>query len=484
MLGSKLYLLLSSLSQAQLNSFHRFIHSPYFNENEVIIAFGDHLVTQLGKPAHDAEQLNKKVVWRFLYENKPYHDAQFRSLSTSMLSLLYKFLHIEACDQNPLSEKLAVMGQLKAPEMEKHFKGLTRQFNRLKEEQPAEGAEQFHQLYLFHYLQHKQIEERGEKQADFQSLETADNYLDAYYHLEKLKHYCDALGYQSFLSHQPRINLPGGFKRFLEESEFLAFPLIKAYYLVARLLESPEEEGLFVQLKDLLFNYHAQFVKDDQLALFIHLTNYCIHKKINIGRSDFYPALFEVYQKAIETGVLLQNGYLQPQDYKNIITVGLLVKAFKWVENFTREYAQLLPEENQENAVTYNLAKVYFYQQEYEKVIEKLREVEYEDRVYALGSKLMLLRTYYELGEFIALDSLIDSFRIYLRRDQKISRDVKQQYMNVLRFVKKLSKVMPRDREALQKIRLQVEKCNALAAKNWILEKIEELGGGVKASSL
>ena len=130
------------------------------------------------------------------------------------------------------------------------------------------------------------------------------------------------------------------------------------------------------------------------------------------------------------------------------------------------------------------LAKVYFYQQEYEKVIEKLREVEYEDRVYALGSKLMLLRTYYELGEFIALDSLIDSFRIYLRRDQKISRDVKQQYMNVLRFVKKLSKVRPRDIDALQKIKIQVEKCNALAAKKWVLEKIEELGPGVKASSV
>ena len=484
MLGSKLHSLLSSLSQTQLNNFRRFIHSPYFNESEVIIAFGEHLITQLLKPVQEAEQLDKKVVWNCLYENKPFQDAQFRSLASTMLALLYKFLHAEVCHQNPLSEKLAAMGQLKAPEMEKHFKGLTRQFNRLKEEQPAEGAEQFHQLYKFHYLHHKQLEERGKKQTDFQSLETADNYLDAYYYLEKLKHYCDALGYQSFLSHQPKINLPGGFKYSLEESAFLDFPLIKAYYLVSKLLESPEEEELFTQLKDLLFKYHAQFIKDDQLTLFIHLTNYCIHKKINIGRADFYPALFEVYQKAIKTGILLNNGYLQPQDYKNIITVGLQVKAFEWVENFTQEYAQLLPEDNQENAVTYNLAKVYFSQQEYEKVIEKLREVEYEDRVYALGSKLMLLRTYYELGEFIALDSLIDSFRIYLRRDQKISRDVKQQYMNVLRFVKKLSKVRPRDMEALQKIRIQVEKCNALAAKKWVLEKIEELGPGVKASSV
>ena len=76
-------------------------------------------------------------------------------------------------------------------------------------------------------------------------------------------------------------------------------------------------------------------------------------------------------------------------------------------------------------------------------MIEQLQEVEYKNHVYALGGKLTLLKTYYELKEYIALDSLTDSFRIYIRRNKIISREVKQQYLNVLRFVKKLSSTIP-----------------------------------------
>ena len=479
MTGSKLLSLLEGFSPAALNRFHRFVSSAYFNENEVLIALFElihpHLSGEDDVGARKEEQLDKRMVWKSLYKNKPYNDAHLRALASALLQLAYQFLHAESCREDPLKEKLAVMEQLKSPAMDKHFRGLARQFNRIQRETPGEGSEKYYQSYLFHRLHHQQVEERGERQKDFGLLEAADHFLDAYYFLEKLRHYCDALGYQSFLSRQPDIGLPTGFWAFLGSSSLLDFPLIRAYYLVAQMLGQPEKEEYFERLKGLLFDNYRHFAEDDSLTLWIHLINYCIHKKINTGRSDFYPALFEVYQKAIETGLLLQNGMLQPQHYKNIITIGLHVKAFEWVEHFIREYTQMLPEGNQENALTYNLAKVYFFQQEYEKVIEKLRKVEYEDQVYALGSKLMLLRTYFELEEFLALDSLVESFRIYLRRKKDISRDVRQQYMNVLRFVRKLSRLDPNDKAAISKVKKEVLECNALAAKQWVLEKVAEL---------
>jgi alpha-amylase/alpha-mannosidase (GH57 family) len=118
-----------------------------------------------------------------------------------------------------------------------------------------------------------------------------------------------------------------------------------------------------------------------------------------------------------------------------------------------------------------------FTEKQYENVIELLREVEYENVTYALGGKLMLLKTYYELDELTPLDSLLDSFRIYLRRNQLISREIKQQYLNVLRIVKRMAQVAPYDRKAIEKLRNQVDKSNSLADKNWILAKLKELEG-------
>ena len=479
MARSKLISLLETFSADSLNSFNQFVGSAYFNENESLCRLSgminQYLLSDGEERIRRRKQLEKRMVWKKLFKNKPYNDAQFRGLTSALLQLAYQFLHIESCREAPLREKLEVMEQLKSPAMDKHFRGLARQFQRLQQQHPVEGEEQFHQSFLYYRLHHQQAEERRERQADFKLLESADHFLDAYYFLEKLKHYCDALGYESFLSRKPDINLPPGIWSFLENANLLEFPLIRGYYLVAQMLTQPEEEHSFFELKALLFAHYQQFAPEDRLALCIHLVNFCIDKKINRGFSAFYPELFEVYQKAIEAGIFIKNGRLSPQDYKNIITVGLLVKAFSWVEHFIREYTQMLPEDNQENALTYNLAKVYFHRQDYDKVIDQLRKVEYDDQVYALGSKLMLLRTYFELGEFLALDSLVESFRIYLRRKKDISRDVRQQYMNVLRFVRRLSRLDSRDKAAIGKVKTEALACDALAAKKWVLEKIEEL---------
>jgi len=244
------------------------------------------------------------------------------------------------------------------------------------------------------------------------------------------------------------------------------------YYLIANMLLNPDEEHHFFAIKEIMQRQSNLFLPEELKYLFIHAMNYCIDTKINIGRSEYFHELFAVYQIALQDRIIFEKDILTVNHYKNIITVAMHVDAFEWVEQFIQDYTPYLPKDHQANALNYNLAKVYFHQQKYEQVIEQLREVEYKSLVYALGSKLLLLKTYYELEEWVAMDSLMDSFRIYLRRNRLLSREVKQQYMNVLRFVKKLSKVDPFDREGLEKLSKQIEECKALADKVWIQEKL------------
>jgi len=208
--------------------------------------------------------------------------------------------------------------------------------------------------------------------------------------------------------------------------------------------------------------------RDDSLA-----QNYCAIK-INSGDLQYYHKMFLVHKALVEKG-LIGGERLDPTVYKNIITIGLKNKEFGWIESFIKNFTQKLPPENQVNALTYNLANVYFHQKQYDKVVNQLREVKYKSPIYALGGKLILLKTYYEMGEDRALFSLIDSFSIYLRRNKYISKEVKQQYLNVVRFLRKLASIVPRDRVSLQKLKEKIEKNKALASKQWLLEKIEEL---------
>lgn len=479
MLSRKLMDLLETFSKYDLNRFGKYLQSPFFNENEELVKLFGLLDDYLRLPPHlrneSSSMLSKERVWRQIFENKKFNDGHLRRLCSELTKQAYGFLTVWKYKSDGLKEQVDLLQILNDLKLNKHFDSTLRQIDQTTEKQSKRDADFHLQQYQTAFIAQLNLEEKEPQKGHFENLEQADFHLDCFYFIQKLKHYCDTLDHKNRLSHQANIQLMPNFLAYLEEHDFLRISPIKAYYLVAKMFLYSEEEKYFHELKHFLKAQLANFSKSELNTLYIYLKNYCISTKINNGRSEYFLELFEVFKTLLEQEIIIINEVLDPQDYKNIITVGLHIKEFDWVEQFIHQYTTYLPSANQENALNYNLAKVYFHEEKYYQVIEQLREVEYKNLVYALGSKLMLLRTYFELKEFLALDSLVDSFRIYLRRNKLISRDVKQQYLNVLRFVKKLSSIDVYDKQLVQKVRRQIEECKNLAVKKWLLDKVAEL---------
>jgi hypothetical protein len=472
-------MLLRQFSAYELNRFKRFVGSPYLNENEEVVRLFDILMPELKskQPQEplDSKQLNKKVVWKKLFPGKKFKDIKLRRLSSDLTQLVFQFMYYESLKEEPQHQQIRLMDVMNQKKLDKHFRGLHRQFEKEMEAFPWQNAP-FH-FYQFRAEEVRQsfLERPGLPFDDLSSLEQADYHLDCYYFSKKLKHYCDALGYESFLSLKAELSQAGRLLEHVRQGPYLNVPAIKAYYLVATMLSNPEEEKHFFRLQDFLKKHAGLFPPKELKTLYTHLNNYCIIKKINAGQSEFFEHLFANYQLMLAHGLMLDEDQMAAQDYKNIITVGLQVKAYDWVEKFIQEYTDKLPVSKQENALTYNLAKVYFAQKKYDKVIEQLREVAHNNHIYALGGKQILLKTYYETDEFLPLDSLIQSFRAYLRRNRVISKDVRDQYLNFLRFLKKLSYLDPYHKDKMEKLRKDIQDCNSVAQRSWLLEKINEL---------
>jgi len=87
----------------------------------------------------------------------------------------------------------------------------------------------------------------------------------------------------------------------------------------------------------------------------------------------------------------------------------------------------------------------------------------------------MLLKTYYELDELDAFESLADSFKVYLRRKKNLSDSHRRNYLNLVKYVQKLYQMIPEDQIALQKLQSKIKQAKHLADKNWILLKLNEL---------
>ncbi len=477
MLSNKLISLLENFSKHDLNRFDKYLRSPVINENQDLIRLFQIVDKALrSKKEQYAEQLKKKDVWKQLYGKKSYKDSRLRRLNSELTRHAYGFIAWRVYQSDPVREQILLLPWLDKHHLNKHFNGVVRTADKLQQKKSQRDASYHYLQYQIEEARHTHEEEAGKKIDKLEYLEQADHHLECYYLTRKLRHFCDSLDYKKSTSIQVDIDLPQAFLGHIKQG-YLGVPSVKAYYLVAQMLMNPDAENHYRELKEFLSENSEKFSRSELNTLYIYLKNYCIDTKINEGRQDYFKELFDIFKILLDKEIIPDNGTIDPQDYKNIITVGLHVEAFDWVEQFVRNYTDKLPEDHQDNAVNYNLAKLYFNQEKYEKVIELLREVEYKNLSYALGGKLMLLKTYYELDEQLVMNSLMESFRIYLQRARTISKEVKEQYLNVLKFVKQLSKIVPGDKKAIKKIRHQIKSTSPLPDKQWILEKVEELEG-------
>ena len=108
-------------------------------------------------------------------------------------------------------------------------------------------------------------------------------------------------------------------------------------------------------------------------------------------------------------------------------------------------------------------------------MIRILQEVEYNDYITNLNAKTTLLMTYYEVGEIDPLFNLLESFRVYLNRNEEIPSARKINYKNLIKFTKRLISLPPSDTKLLTVIKEEVVSTKNIPSRDWLLEKIAEL---------
>jgi hypothetical protein len=473
-LSDKLVSLLQTFSKVELNRLRKLVVSPYFNEDEDVIRLFDYCSALLKKAPDQLERASKVNVWNKLFPNRSFDDAHLRRTASALIQLAIRFKSLELHAKSPLEEALFEQKALETAGLDKHLAGVERQINKAIEETIAKNAD----FYLFSFQYHWNIFNRSYRVVavtDYMAkLLPADEALEYFYITQKLKMYVAWLSYRQFRSTHQELPLPPGFWEQVQSNKLSSIPMVTIYQLVIRILTEPSKEDLFVELLHQLDVVADKLAPDDYRECCYIAQNYCA-LKINQGKSEYYLKAFEIFKNMANHGVLIEDGQLPEGVYKNIITTGLRAGALEWVETFIQNYSQYLPPAIRDNAKAYNLANLFSHQKKYQKALEVLRGVEYSDVTYTLGAKTILLRIYYEQGEYIALDSLIDSFRIYLRRNKMISKNLQKEYNNFLNLVKKLTTIRAKDKKALEELKEKVLATSYNTPKKWLIDKLEEL---------
>jgi len=89
-----------------------------------------------------------------------------------------------------------------------------------------------------------------------------------------------------------------------------------------------------------------------------------------------------------------------------------------------------------------------------------------------LDARRILLKCYFELKEYDALDSLFNSFSRYIYRQKEIGYH-RENYLNFIRFVKKMIHGRMEDKKNIEQLKEEIKMTNGLVEREWLLEKLD-----------
>ena len=305
------------------------------------------------------------------------------------------------------------------------------------------------------------------------NLQEVHDSFETYYLAKKLHLAVAALAHQAIFKTEYRVDNIEAVLDLARQVPYRDIPAIALYYYCYLAQTEPENESHFFKLKTQLLKHLHLFPTQELKGLFIVAINYCI-RQMNKGEERYTLEIFDLYKEGLNLGVFIENQEISRFTYKNIVSTGLKLREFEWTKDFITNYAPFLAFEHRQTNLDYNLAKYYYITGQYEDAMQLLLTLQSDYLSINLGARVTLLKIYYELEEWQPLESLVESFGAFVRRNKAMSEYHKKSYKNLLRFVQKLLNYNFYDAKEREKLRLAIQTEEGLPERDWLLERLEK----------
>jgi len=466
---SQLVNVLRTFSKKDIRDCRKWLESPAHNQREDVIILFDYLMEE-GR-LDNAAELDKTVVFPLIFPDEEFDDAKMRQVMHFLLKSTEEFLTYQELTENEVQSHLALSKVYRKRKLNKLFKKNIRTLEKLQKKAPFRNRDYFDQEYLIQQENYAYLS--AFKRISLNLQEVSDT-LDLTFLTDKLRQSVFMLSHQTVYKNEYEIGLLDEVLAYVEsKQELLDIPAIAMYYFGYKALTNREEEHYFNQLKSQLIEKAHFFPHSEIRDIYLMAINYCIGR-MNAGEAAFIREAFELYQIGYERKILIENEQVSRVTFLNSITIALRLGEFTWVEQFIENFQHYLEERYRESFVRFSLARLNFERKNYDEAMQLLVQVEFDDILFNLNARTMLLKMYYEQDEFDALDSLLGSTNTYLQR-KKVMGYHKSNYKNIIRFTKKLTRINPFEKTEREKLQQQIEEANPLTEKRWLLEQLQAL---------
>ena len=462
---SRLVRLLRTFSPAELRGLQKFAQSAMTGQRPEVAA----LLGLLAKPLREGRPApTKEVAFQWIFKLKVYDDHRVRLAMSGLYKLAGQFLALQDFLNDAPASNLRLAQVMRRRQLPEPARAAFEEGKTTHDRQPWRNADFYEEQYRLSLERHRfELDAPAPENLDLQTLSRD---LDQAFLARKLWQSCFMLAHQTAANTAYDFGLLEAALTYTEDSEALSTPAIAVYYHCYRALTRPGDATYFRAFKTQLLTHGDLFPVEERRDLFVLAINFCI-RQYNAGNPVYLAEQFDFYREGLTKEYFLTDGTLSRYTYLNAATSGLTMYELDWVEQFIHDYRDLLPEAHRESLFSFNLARLEYHRRALGLALQLLQKVDYKDLLLGLAAKMLQLKIFYEISEFDLLESHLQAFGTFIRRQKALGYH-RENYLNTLHFTKKLLEINRFDKTERAALRLEMESTKALAEREWLLRQV------------
>lgn len=459
-----------SLDKAGARRLGKWLDSPVHNQREDVRMLHAYLLG--GKDRlFRTSSLGKMRIWKRIFPKEPYNDARLRQTFYWTLKATESFLSWENYQRDPFAQQLGLAKELRRRNVAGSAGRSLQKAGQLQNKTQVRNEYYFRNQYDLELEreEHRTYYQLRDKPR-FQ--EIADT-LDLTYLIEKLKASWNMLFHQQVYKTTYSVRFLDEVVSYVEQFDLEDYPVLAIHYYGYRGLVEDDASGATISLlRDAVEKHGNLLSRVDLRYVILMAINLCI-SNMNQGRDPYVREAFEWYRLGLDRDVIASDGQMTRATYLNIVANAIKLEEYLWAASFIERNTSQLEEDIRENTESFARARLAYEQKDYDTGMPLLAQVDFKHPVYNILAKTLQLKIYYEIDEYDAMDSQLDSMTTYLRR-KTLSDLHKDNFGNIVRFVRRISRLTPGDGKKKSELRAQIEATSPLTEKKWLLEQLDK----------
>ncbi len=483
--------IIKTFSKHEEKEFLKFISSPFFNRSKKIVQLYKVLLTY--RNDFDSEELNKEFVYGKMKQTEKYSDSTMRNLLADLYILLKKYLTYKRFSIDYEKQEILF---LKEASVRKLNKQVSINLDLLTEKLNNSGGLSFDRFFDISELKDIQYRHFYLNQSKFnkENIKTGELLLNdivfylLFYSVYRLIMYendyivlCNNFSEKagdSELDKLYEIFSSLDFEKVFGKND-VSLRYINLFFKITNAFKNSGAKNGYDAFKkdfDALKGSMPKRIEYDLCKLAIYFNDQLINRDEDVKyvKDAFYFVKYMVDNKLYVYSDLKQINQFM---FRSIANHGINNKEFKWVDEFINNNSGSFDPEKRNNAVNLARAAYHFGLKDYNKAIEHINEINTENRLLNAEAKLIMLKSYYDSGQFELLKYSIENFQKLIKTDFTFGDNYKTLLTNFLKYLRKLlsHKLRIGKSSDLDYYYSKLLEENNVINKLWLKKKFEEV---------